>query len=119
VVDGLGENTQAACETKRSACTADPAKAPSIDCSMPKTSDLQGCDVTVGEFETCLTALVNYFKPLSCADVGKTPPDPPACFSSLMGKCKSLFASSSSTNTTSGSGGTSGSAGSGSAGAGR
>jgi hypothetical protein len=57
LLNGLGESTAAACETKRSACTADPTKT-IIDCSKSEPKSLQGCSVTVGEFESCLTELV-------------------------------------------------------------
>jgi hypothetical protein len=95
LVDGLGESTAAACETKRSACTADPTKT-TIDCSKSDPKSLQGCSVTVGEFESCLTELVGYFGMLSCADAGKTPPIPPSCYASLMSRCQSIFSPSSS-----------------------
>jgi hypothetical protein len=67
-----------------------------VDCSECGTKSLQGCSVTVGEFESCLTELVGYFEMLSCADAGKTPPIPPSCYSSLMSRCESIFSSSSS-----------------------
>jgi hypothetical protein len=104
VVDGLGENTQAACETKRSACVADPTKTPTFDCAKPQMGAFMGCDVTVGDFESCLSQLVSYFKVLTCADVGMTPPSPPACYSDLTSKCKSIFGSTSTTSGTAGTG---------------
>jgi hypothetical protein len=80
--------TAAACDTAKAVCSGQTS---GISCSGANTADLAGCDLTVGELQSCVDALSGYFGSLSCSDMGKSPPPLPACTAKMQVKCSSLF----------------------------
>lgn len=85
--------TQSTCEQIKMQCLSQSVKpAQQNECEGAEVaSDLRTCAaVTIGEIKDCFSQIVAAERKLTCADVGKPPPQPP-CVMTLAARCPDLF----------------------------
>jgi len=86
--EGISAADTAACEASVTACeSAAATPGNGVDCDSVDIADLEGCEVTVGEFSDCMDELASYLATLDCADDVGTEPEMPACWGSVGNRC--------------------------------
>jgi hypothetical protein len=78
------------CETLQAECIADDSEDPTEMTENCTADDLPDCDVTVDEYNSCVSAQIELFAGLSCdSDLENLAEEPPACVS-VLERCPEL-----------------------------